>query len=127
LEISITTNEKRQIIDITDLVEQKLDEKSGVINIFAKHTTAAITVADLDPGTDKDILEAIDKITPEGEWQHPHNQQHFPDHLWSSLIGPSQLVPYKEGCMVLGSWQRIIFIELDGPRERQIELTMISS
>lgn len=90
-----------------------------------KHTTAALALADLDPGTDHDYLAAIEAMTPSGNWQHPHDPSHFPDHLWSTLIGPALSLPFKDSCLSLGSWQRVVLIELDGPRQRDLELTII--
>jgi secondary thiamine-phosphate synthase enzyme len=120
--IKITTDVKRQVIDITERVQQEL-QGSGLVNIFVLHTTAAITTADLDPDTDQDYLDALQAMTPDKKWHHPHDPSHFPDHLWASVIGPSLVVPYKNGKLQLGTWQRVILIEMDGPRERQVELT----
>jgi thiamine phosphate synthase YjbQ (UPF0047 family) len=88
--IAITTDEKRQIIELTEMVETQLSG-SGIVKVFAKHTTTAITVADLDPGTDIDILTAIDKMTPSSNWNHPHDPSHFPDHL----VVKSDRIGYK--------------------------------
>lgn len=122
--ISVKTDKKRQVIDITDLVEAELKD-TGLVNIFVKHTTCAITTADLDPGTDQDYLKALEKITPGVNWQHPHDPGHFPDHLWAAIIGPGVTISFQNGKPQLGSWQRIILIELDGPRERQVEVTLL--
>lgn len=124
--IQLKTSKKRQIIDITGQVQAQL-EGSGLVNVFIKHTTMAVTVADLDPGTDQDIIDALEAMTPQKPWRHPHDPGHFPDHLWSALIGPSVTLPYHNGRLQLGSWQRVIVIELDGPRERQLELTLIKN
>jgi secondary thiamine-phosphate synthase enzyme len=120
--LTIRSSQKRQVIDITDSVETGL-KGGGLVNILALHTTAAITLADLDPGTDQDILDALVAMTPKKDWKHPHDPGHFPDHLWSAVLGPSLTLPYKDGKLVLGTWQRLILIELDGPRERQLEIT----
>ena len=122
--IIIRTDSKRQVVDITDRLEEKLSG-GGVVNVLLQHTTAALTVADLDPGTDRDYLKAIELLTPDGHWQHPHDPSHFPDHLWSSLIGVTLTLPYTDGKLQLGNWQRVILIELDGPRERHLVLTKI--
>jgi len=122
--MTIQTEDKRQVVDITDRVEAEL-KGSGLVNVFVKHTTAALTVADLDPGTDKDYLKALEAMTPASHWSHPHDPGHFPDHLWSSLIGVSLTLPYRDGKLLLGSWQRIILVELDGPRDREVEITTI--
>jgi secondary thiamine-phosphate synthase enzyme len=121
----ITSNKKREIIDISELVSHDL-QGNGVLNIFVAHTTAAVSIADLDPGTDADYLQAIEHMTPVEPWNHPHDPAHFPDHLWPTIIGNSLNIPYRNGRLVLGGWQRVILIELDGPRERTIELTTLA-
>jgi secondary thiamine-phosphate synthase enzyme len=126
MQIQVKTQDKRQVLDITELVESNISG-SGIVNVFVKHTTACITLADLDPGTDLDYLTAIERITPELRWRHPHDPSHFPDHLWSALIGPSVGVPFKNGSLSLGTWQSLVLIELDGPRSRDLELTIITS
>lgn len=126
--IAIKTSDKRQIIDVTEQVEQALAGMgNGLANVFVGHTTAAVTTADLDPGTDEDILEAIRAMTPDKRWRHPHDPGHFPDHLWSTLLGPGVSIPFKNGKLQLGTWQRLILVELDGPRDRQVELTVVGS
>jgi secondary thiamine-phosphate synthase enzyme len=124
MQISVNSGQKRQIIDVTDEVNDRL-EGQGLVNILALHTTAAVTLADLDPGTDQDILDAIEAMTPRKKWRHPHDPGHFPDHLWSALLGPSISLPFANGKLKLGTWQRLILIELDGPRDRRLELTVI--
>lgn len=127
MDLNVSTTKKRQVIDITDLLTENLSKGSGLVNIFIKHTTAAITAADLDPGTDEDLLDGLGGILPEVDWRHPHNPKHAPDHLLSSIVGPEVTVPVKDGQLQLGTWQRIILIEFDGPRERKIEITFIGA
>jgi secondary thiamine-phosphate synthase enzyme len=93
------------------------------LNVFIAHTTAAITTADLDPGTDKDLLDFLKSLIPNLKWRHPHDPSHAPDHLLSSVIGPSVSVPVSHGKLNLGSWQRIILVELDGPRQRTVDVS----
>jgi len=124
MKLTIATQDKRQIHDITEQVEQQVSG-SGVVHVFAQHTTVALTIADLDPGTNQDYLTALETMTPAASWQHPHDPDHFPDHWWSAAIGPGLSLPVQEGKLQLGSWQRLILIELDGPRQRQLVLTML--
>lgn len=121
--MNFQTTKKREVIDITDHIVNNLNG-NGVVHIFVAHTTAAITTADLDPGTAGDYLTALKAMTPLGPWNHPHDPDHFPDHMWATLIGLSLSVPFKEGRLLLGSWQRIVLIELDGPRQRTVEVIM---
>jgi secondary thiamine-phosphate synthase enzyme len=125
MKINISTQSKRQIIDITDKIADSLNRQTGLVNVFVLHTTAAITTADLDPGTDKDFLDFLESLTPNIKWRHPHDPAHAPDHLISSIIGPSINAPVRNGELQLGIWQRIILVELDGPRQRNIEVTVL--
>jgi secondary thiamine-phosphate synthase enzyme len=99
--------------------------ESKAVLVFVAHTTAAITTADLDPGTDLDLLDALDGLLPEKQWRHPHNPAHAPDHLLSSIIGPCVMVPVEQGKLQLGTWQRIILVEFDGPRTRTVHLQLL--
>jgi secondary thiamine-phosphate synthase enzyme len=123
MKLRIPTLKKWQIIDITDQISQNLPKQNGLANIFVAHTTAAITTADLDPGTDKDLLDFLQSLIPQISWQHPHNPSHAPDHLISSIIGPGICIPVENGKLQLGTWQRIVLVELDGPRQRTVDVS----
>ncbi|RJR15210.1 YjbQ family protein [Candidatus Microgenomates bacterium] len=129
LQISINTTKHKQVLDITDIVAQKLTKlptKNGICHVFALHTTCALTTADLDPGgTEEDYLDAIEKMFPRSNYRHPHDPSHVGDHIMSSLIGPSISIPFINGKLVLGTWQRIVLIELSGPRTRSLTLQVV--
>lgn len=118
--ITIHTKTKKEVIDITDKISSVLPKISGTCNIFCSHTTAAISTADLDPGTDQDMLDAFAHIVPKLNYRHPHNPEHVGDHILSTIIGASITIPIKEGKLLLGTWQRIVLFEFDGPRERNL-------
>lgn len=125
--VTVDTKDKREVVDVTDDVNEILSKsnvKDGICNLHLTHTTAALTTADLDPGTDKDILDAIEAIIPKLKYRHPHNPSHTPDHIASSLIGTSTSLPFENKKLILGTWQRVILVEFDGPRERQIVVTV---
>src|SRR5579863_1334296 len=127
--LSIKTREKRQVLDITGHLESILgrdhSKRSGICNLLVLHTTAALTTADLDPGTDLDMLDAFEAMMPKLKYRHPHNPAHVPDHILSALIGTSMTLPFQKGKLVLGTWQRVVLIELDGPRERNVMVTIM--
>jgi secondary thiamine-phosphate synthase enzyme len=123
---TVTTRKKDQVVDITDTVENYLQQEKneqGLCSLFVAHTTCALTTADLDPGTDLDLLEALRHLLPRLSYRHPHNPAHAPDHLLSSIIGPSLVLPYAGHQLVLGTWQRIVLVELDGPRQRTMHMS----
>lgn len=129
-QFQIKTSKKREVIDITSqvasfLAEEDLDQ--GAVNLFVKHTTAALSTADLDPGTDQDYLKVFEKLVPELDYNHPHDPGHFPDHFLSTAVGVSLTIPVENGSLQLGAWQKIVLLEFNGPKEREIILTFLSN
>ena len=121
------TQQKRQVVDITEEVQTALEKAfhgaTGICYLSLLHTTAALTTADLDPGTDLDMLDAFEHMIPRLKYRHPHDPEHVPDHILSALIGTSLPLPVDGGELVLGTWQRVVLMEFDGPRDRQIVMT----
>lgn len=127
MKLTVSTHRKREIIDITDQVQKHLPNATGICCLNILHTTAALTTADLDPGTDLDMLDAFEAMIPKLAYRHPHNPRHVPDHILSTLIGTALTLPVESGALVLGTWQRVILVELDGPRKREMTLTFLMS
>src|SRR5260370_36352537 len=126
--ITIRTRKRREVLDITNTIESLLEKNhsqtTGICNLFILHTTAALTTADLDPGTDLDMLDAFEAMIPKLRYRHPHNPAHVPDHILSALIGTSVALPFEKKKMILGTWQRVVLVELDGPRERELAISI---
>src|SRR5271157_4495741 len=124
--ITIARRKKDEILDITETIETHLSEaqtKDGLCFLFVSHTTCALTTADLDPGTDLDFLDALRRMLPHISYRHPHDPSHTPDHILASIIGPSIAVPYTNRQLLLGTWQRIVLVELCGPRRRTLHIS----
>lgn len=127
--LTVQSHKKREIIDLTEAVNAKIRAgkiRNGVCVIFSQHTTTAVTVGEMEEGLVQDFLEFIEKIVPQMEFRHTHQPDHAPDHLIGELIGPSLTIPIVGGKLALGTWQRVIFVELDGPRERTVSISLIS-
>lgn len=125
---SIRTSKSKEVIDVTDRINDllgKINADNGVCHIFVTHTTCCLTCADLDPGTDLDLLDALEKMFPAGNYRHSHDPSHVGEHIMSSIIGPSVTVPVEKGVVVLGTWQRIVLVELSGPRERNLRMVFL--
>src|SRR5258708_38316379 len=97
--ITIKTRRKREVADITDRLEQRLGTTasggSGVCHVLVLHTTAALTTADLDPGTDLDMLDAFAAMIPKMRYRPAHNPEHVADHILSALIWTSLTLPLE--------------------------------
>lgn len=128
MKFTIKTKKKDEVVDITDDVQsliEKSGQDSGMIVLNVLHTTCGLTTADLDPGTDEDYLETFRKLLPNINYRHPHDPAHTPDHILSTLIGTNLSINFENGELTLGTWQRIILVELNGPREREISYQII--
>jgi len=126
--LRINTTAAKEIIDLTDRLEpviRKAKLQEGLCALFVIHTTAALTTGEIGEGTDEDLLEVIEEIIPRIRFQHAHNPAHAWSHMSSSILGPSLTVPVSAGKLVLGTWQSVMLVELDGPRERIVYVTLI--
>ena len=125
----VKTGKKIERHDITDRVEEaakKLRVSSGALLVSVPHTTAAITVGEnYDPDVTTDLERAWAKWVPDVRFDH--DEGNSPAHFLSEAIGTSRLVPLEDGKPKLGRWQGIFLIELDGPRERTVEVTALGA
>lgn len=127
-EIPIKSMAKTEFIDITDHVQDAINElniKKGVCYLFVPHTTAGITINEgADPSVKKDIEEQLVKLVPFDGSYH-HSEGNSPAHIKASLLGFSTFILIEEGRLLLGTWQSIYFCEFDGPRNRRVSLKVI--
>ena len=130
-EISLQTERRTQLLDITEQVEQALNGANGAAAalVYVPHTTAGVTInEDIDPVLAKDLEQAMEKVVEDG-WTWKHDDEdgpNAPSHMRASLISPQVLVPLQEGKLALGRYQGIFFCEFDGPRERKIYVTTLA-
>lgn len=120
----VKTRKSQEVADITrqvaDVVARaRLSE--GLCTIFVRHATAAIIINEnADPGFRSDVVTALDRLFPQGVWEHDKVDDNGAAHLKAAVLGPSETVPVQGGRLFLGTWQGIALVECDGPREREI-------
>jgi secondary thiamine-phosphate synthase enzyme len=118
---TIKTSKKYEMIDITEKVNSLIDIDEGMCLVFAKHATSAIVINEnYDPNICDDVLNALDKLIPEGVWKHDRIDGNAAAHIKASILGPSEMLIVKRGKLLLGRWQSLMLVELDGPREREV-------
>ena len=129
VEFRVHTRKKIARVDITKEVERAAKEigaKSGALLVSVPHTTAAVTVGETwDEDVTTDVERALSKWVPDVRFDHAEGNS--PAHFLSEAIGVSCLVPLENGKPVLGRWQGIVLIELDGPRERTVRVHVLAS
>lgn len=128
-EFQVRTRKKIERIDVTKQVERAAKDvgaKSGALLVSVPHTTAAITVGETwDDDVTTDVERALGRWVPDVRFDHAEGNS--PAHFLSEAIGVSCLVPLEDGKPLLGRWQGIVLIELDGPRERTIRVHALAS
>jgi|ERR1051325_5322173 secondary thiamine-phosphate synthase enzyme len=119
---AVRTSEREQIVIVTSQVQQALGELTGgdgICTIVVPHTTCAISVNEnADPDVPADLVKALRALVPNVPFRHGEGNSDA--HFLSMLIGCSLSWPYRDGKLVLGRWQGVYFVELDGPRERKV-------
>jgi len=129
-EISLRTERRTQLLDITPQVEEALNGADGAAAalVYVPHTTAGVTInEDIDPVLANDLEAAREKIVEDGwSWRHDDaDGPNAPSHVRASLMSPEVLVPLQAGRLALGRYQGIFFCEFDGPRERKVYVTAL--
>ncbi len=127
-EININTSKKFELVDITEKVKDIVkDIKEGICVIYAPHATGAIIINEsADPELKLDILDQLAKLVPDhGKYRHDRIDNNAQAHIKAALLGASESIPIKNGKLQLGTWQAIMFAELDGPRSQRKILVQI--
>jgi len=124
-ELTVTTRRRRECLDITPEIEKVLAEsgmKEGFCHVYVPHTTAALVVNEAkDPAVMEDILAHLALLVPEkGNYRHRCKDQNPDSHIQAALLGNQRTLFVREGILWLGTYPRLFFCELDGPRERQV-------
>jgi secondary thiamine-phosphate synthase enzyme len=130
--LELRTSKRTEIIDITDKVQEEVRKtgvRDGLAIIYTRHTTTAITINEGERGLMEDIEDVMCRLVPRGAgYKHDIMDDNADSHIRAILLGNSVVVPVSNGRLDLGTWQRVLFIELDGPRSnRRIVVKVIAT
>jgi secondary thiamine-phosphate synthase enzyme len=130
--ISLSTRGNTDILDISEKVQEIVSRQGlsvGNVTLFVVGSTGGLTTVEYEPGLLKDLPEAFERVAPSG--RRYHHDDTWGDgnghaHVRASLLGPSLVVPFSGGKLLLGTWQQIVFIDFDvRPRKREIVVQII--
>ena len=127
-EISVSSQNRYQLIDITDEVEKIATEskvKNGICLVFVPHSTAAIILTENESGLKSDWLKILKKEVEGMSFEHDRIDDNADSHILSGLLGQGKTLPIEGGRIVKGTWQQIFLVELDGPRTRRVVIKTI--
>jgi secondary thiamine-phosphate synthase enzyme len=124
-ELRLATAAPIQLIDVTEQVRVLLEAsgvRNGLLTVISGHTTAFVAINELEPHLQADMVDFLTRIAPPGA-DYGHDRAPVDDrpnahaHLAGLFMNASESIPIVDGRLVLGAWQSILFVELDGPRE----------
>lgn len=127
--LELATRGSTELIDITSEVQRVVRSKnirSGICVIFTRHTTTGIIINENEGGLQHDIEVLLNTLVPKGKgYQHDQIDNNAHAHLRSVLLGSSVTIPIENGSLALGTWQSIFFVECDGPRRREVCVSIL--
>jgi len=140
--LRIRTGQAREFLDVTERIATVVTRSGiseGWVNLFSKHTTAAVVINENEPLLLKDMAAMLERLCAE-DAAYGHNDfsvrtvnMHEGEcanghaHCQHLLLATSQTVPLAEGRMDLGEWQRIFFLELDHARDRRLVVQVVGA
>ncbi|HSB69497.1 MAG TPA: secondary thiamine-phosphate synthase enzyme YjbQ [Candidatus Methylomirabilis sp.] len=123
-EFTVRTKARQEMVDLTTRVSELVKAagvRDGLCLIYVPHATAAVVINEnADPNVCADILDALARLIPEGRWRHDRIDNNAAAHIKATILGPSEAVPVRGGRLALGTWQSVMLVELDGPRDRTV-------
>jgi secondary thiamine-phosphate synthase enzyme len=130
--LSLDVRADVDIKDITGKVQDAVSEsgvRNGIVALFVPGSTGVVSTMEYEPGLLKDIPRALERIAPSGiDYEH-HKTWHDDNgrsHVRATIMGPSMVVPVVNGRVIHGTWQQIVFMNMDTrPRRRDVVLQIM--
>lgn len=129
--IELRTDRRETLVDITSQVRDLVGRSSirdGLVAVYAQGSTAALMIQEnWDDSVQRDVVDLLRQLIPQGVWQHDVQDGNGDAHLKAGLVGPSETIPLIDGRLGLSTWQNIFFCEFDGPRrDRTVICTILA-
>ena len=130
--IQISTPAQNGLYDITRQVEAIVSEsgvQTGMVNVYVQGATAGVMIQEnWDDSVQRDVVSLLNKLIPNGVWEHDRQDGNGDAHLKAGIVGPQETIPIIDGKMGLSTWQNIFLCEFDGPRsQRRIVITLVEA
>jgi len=127
--LNFSTRGEVDILNITDEVAGAVAEtnlRNGIVTVFVPGSTGALTTIEYEPGVLRDLRTMLERVAPRGiEYEHEKrwHDGNGHSHVRAALLGPSITIPFEGSRLTLGTWQQLVFVELD-VRKRSRELIL---
>ena len=131
-ELTISTRGDGEVVDLTERAQRVVDDaglRDGLCTVFVAHSTCAVTTIECEPGCNADLNAVLEQLAPRGRrWEHNDRNADTNGHahVRAALLGPSVTVPIRDGRLAVGTWQRIVCVDLDDrPRTRTVVMQLL--
>lgn len=129
--ITVRTSDSLQVVSVYDKIQswlRQIGAEDGIITLFSRHTTAGVTINEAESGLLKDIASRLGELVPpEAGYQHDRVDRNAHSHIMVTIVGSSVCIPVEEGGLALGTWQKPLLVECDGPRNRTLSMTFLGT
>lgn len=136
LDVPLATEAPIQLLDVTESVREVLRAsgiRNGILTVISRHTTAFVNLNEVEPRLQEDMRVWLESFVPKDR-DYLHNRDTVDDrdnahsHLMGLLLNASETIPVIDGELSLGTWQSILFVEVDGPRpQRKLTVHVMGS
>lgn len=127
--VEVSTQRERELVDITGRVRAEVARsgiRDGICALYAQGATAALMVQENDdPNITLDVLDCLEAMAPHGRWRHDRVDDNGSAHIQAGIVGPSEVIPIREGRLALSTWQNVFLCDFDGPRSRRTVVVTI--
>jgi secondary thiamine-phosphate synthase enzyme len=127
--VEVSTERERELVDITEQVRAEVRRsgiRDGTCALYAQGATAALMIQENDdPNITLDVLDCLDSIAPPGKWRHDRVDNNGSAHIQAGIVGPSEVIPIRDGRLALSTWQNVFLCDFDGPRSRRTVLVTV--
>ena len=127
--LAVATSGPRQLVDITHLVRAEVRASGisvGICALYAHGATAALMIQENDdPNIALDVLDCLQGLVPQGRWRHDRIDDNGHAHIQAGIVGPSEVIPVRDGRLDLSTWQNVFLCDFDGPRRKRTVVVTI--
>ena len=131
-EFTLATQGGGEVIEVTQQAQKVIDNsglRDGLATVFVAHSTCGMTTIEYEPGCNADLNRVLESLAPQAD-RYEHNERNADTnghaHVRAALIGPSVTMPFANGQLCIGTWQRIVCIDFDDrPRSRRLIVQLL--
>jgi secondary thiamine-phosphate synthase enzyme len=133
-DLTVDTRGDGEVIDVTGDAQKAVDNsgfRDGLCTVFVAHSTCGVTTIECEPGCNADLNEVLETVAPQQRrWEHNERNAdtNGHSHVRAALVGPSVTVPFRDGSLALGVWQKVVCIDFDDrPRTRRLVVQLLGA